>query len=60
MASGTDIVDRPGALIAADLGLETATVFVNAHRVLKEVRAICLEFDEDLTNDDDAGLSRRD
>jgi RNA polymerase sigma factor (sigma-70 family) len=49
--------DRPGAEIAAELGLEASTVFVNASRVLKRVRNVCQEFDEDLTNDDDSGLS---
>ena len=52
--------DRPGVAIAAELGLEASTVFVNASRVLKRVRAVCQEFDEDLTNDDDFGLSGRD
>jgi RNA polymerase sigma factor (sigma-70 family) len=52
--------DRPGAEIAAELGLEPSTVFVNASRVLKRVRTICQEFDEDLTNDDDSDMSRRD
>jgi RNA polymerase sigma factor (sigma-70 family) len=52
--------DRPGAEIAAELGLEASTVFVNACRVLKRVRTVCQEFDEDLTNDDDSDLSRRD
>jgi RNA polymerase sigma-70 factor (ECF subfamily) len=51
--------DRPGALIAAELGLEASTVFVNASRVLKKVRTVCEEFGEDLTNDDSV-LSRRD
>jgi RNA polymerase sigma-70 factor (ECF subfamily) len=50
--------DRPGAEIAAELGLEASTVFVNASRVLKRVRSVCQEFDEDLTNDDDSRLSR--
>jgi RNA polymerase sigma factor (sigma-70 family) len=40
--------DRPGALIAAELGLDAGTVYVNASRVLKRVRAVCEEFDEDL------------
>jgi RNA polymerase sigma factor (sigma-70 family) len=52
--------DRPGAVIAGELGLEASTVFVNASRVLKRVRTVCQEFDEDLTDDDDSGLSRRD
>ena len=52
--------DRPGAEIAGELGLEPSTVFVNASRVLKQVRAVCQEFDEDLSDDFDSGLSRRD
>jgi RNA polymerase sigma factor (sigma-70 family) len=52
--------DRPGAEIGAELGLEANTVFVNASRVLKRVRTLCQEFDEDLINDDDSSLSRRD
>jgi RNA polymerase sigma factor (sigma-70 family) len=52
--------DRPGAEIAAELGLEASAVFVNASRVLKRVRTVCQEFDEDLTDDDDSDLSRRD
>jgi RNA polymerase sigma factor (sigma-70 family) len=52
--------DRPGAEIGAELGLEASTVFVNASRVLKRVRTLCQEFDEDLINDDDSSLSRRD
>ena len=52
--------DRPGAEIARELGLEPGTVFVNASRVLTKVRAVCLEFDEDLTDVDDADLSGRD
>jgi RNA polymerase sigma-70 factor (ECF subfamily) len=51
--------DRPGAEIAAELGLDANRVFVNTSRVLKKVRTVCQEFDEDLTNDDDSGLSRR-
>jgi RNA polymerase sigma-70 factor, ECF subfamily len=49
--------DRPGGEIAAELGLEASTVFVHASRVLKRVRTVCQEFDEDLTDDDDSGLS---
>ncbi len=52
--------DRPGAEIAQELGFAPATVYANAHRVLKRVRAVCQEFDEDLTDDDESGLSRRD
>jgi RNA polymerase sigma-70 factor, ECF subfamily len=52
--------DRPGAEVAAELGLEASTVFVNASRVLKRVRAVCLEFDEDLSDAFDVDVSRRD
>ena len=52
--------DRPGAEIAAELGIEPSTVFVNACRVLKQVRAVCQEFDEDLSDALDSSLSRRD
>ena len=52
--------DRPGAEIARDLNLEPNLVFVNASRVLKKIRAVCQEFDEDLTDDDDSCLSGRD
>jgi RNA polymerase sigma factor (sigma-70 family) len=50
--------DRPGALIAAELGLGPSTVFVNACRVLKRVRAVCEEFDEDMSHAFDSSLSR--
>ena len=51
--------DQPGAEIAEELDLEPNVVYVNAHRVLQRVRAVCDEFDEDLTNDDDSDLSGR-
>ena len=50
--------DRPGAQIAVELDLEPSTVFVHACRVLKRVRAICQEFDEDTGDDFDSSLSR--
>jgi RNA polymerase sigma-70 factor, ECF subfamily len=53
------LFDRPGAEIATELDLEVGNVYVNAHRVLERVRAICLEFDEDLTDDDNSGVSGR-
>ncbi len=52
--------DRPGADIARDLGILPNAVYVNACRVLKQVRAVCQEFDEDLSDDFDASLSQRD
>jgi RNA polymerase sigma-70 factor (ECF subfamily) len=51
---------RHGSEIARELGIEPGSVFVNAHRVLKNVRAICQEFDEDLSDDDESSLSQRD
>jgi RNA polymerase sigma factor (sigma-70 family) len=51
---------RRAADIAAELEIEPGAVHVNAHRVMKRVREVCQEFDEDLTDDDDSGLSRRD
>jgi RNA polymerase sigma factor (sigma-70 family) len=52
--------DRPGVEIAAELGIEPSTVFVNAHRVLKRVRAVCQEFDEDMSDAHDSCLPRGD
>ncbi len=51
--------DRPGAEIARDLDLDSNAVFVNASRVLKQVRAVCQEFDEDLIDALDTSLPRR-
>jgi RNA polymerase sigma factor (sigma-70 family) len=44
------VCDRPAAAIAADLGLDPNIVYVNASRVLKKVRAVCEEFDEDISH----------
>jgi RNA polymerase sigma-70 factor, ECF subfamily len=52
--------DRPGAEIAAEFGLEPNAVFVNSCRVLKKIRAVCQEFDEDLSDVIDSSVSRRD
>jgi hypothetical protein len=51
--------DRPGADIGRDLGLEPNAVFVNASRVLKQVREVCQESDEDLIDALENSLSRR-
>jgi RNA polymerase sigma factor (sigma-70 family) len=52
--------DRPGAEIARELGITANVVFVNAHRVLKQVTNICQEFDEDPRDAlDSSQLSRR-
>jgi RNA polymerase sigma-70 factor, ECF subfamily len=40
--------NRPGAEIAGELKIDPNAVFVNACRVLKQVRAVCNEFDEDI------------
>jgi RNA polymerase sigma-70 factor, ECF subfamily len=48
--------DRPGVEIGAELGIDPSTVFVNAHRVLKRVRAVCQEFDEDMSDAHDSRL----
>jgi RNA polymerase sigma-70 factor (ECF subfamily) len=42
--------DRPASEIAASLKIEAGTVYVNASRVLKQVRTICAEFDEDISH----------
>jgi RNA polymerase sigma-70 factor (ECF subfamily) len=42
--------DRPAAEIARDLKLEPNVVYVNACRVLKQIRAVCDEFDEDISH----------
>lgn len=46
--------DRPAAEIAAELGIEPPAVYVYASRVLKKVRAVCEEFDEDIDPRPDA------
>ena len=52
--------DRPGAEIALELGVDPNVVFVNASRVMKQVREVCQEFDEDLIDAlDSTSLSRR-
>jgi RNA polymerase sigma factor (sigma-70 family) len=41
---------RPAKLVAAELGIESVnTVYVYAHRVLQRVRAMCAEYDEELS-----------
>lgn len=52
--------DRAGALIAAELGLEPGAVYVNCSRVLKQVREVCQEFDEDISNAIESHVSGRD
>lgn len=40
--------DRPSAEIAAELGIPIDSVYSHTCRVLKKIRAICEEYDEDL------------
>jgi hypothetical protein len=55
---GRLIEDRPGIEIARELGLSGSNaVFVNASKALALVRAVCAEFDEDISDDLDSGLS---
>ena len=49
--------NRPASAIAADLKLEPNAVYVNACRVLKQVRAVCDEFDEDISHAFESGVS---
>jgi RNA polymerase sigma-70 factor (ECF subfamily) len=47
------LTGRPAAEIARDLGIEpdkVNDVYVNACRVLKQVRSVCEEFDEDISH----------
>ena len=41
--------ERPAAVIAAELKVETHAVYVYASRVLKQVRTICQKIDEDMS-----------
>ncbi len=49
--------NRPAAEIAAELTIKPNDVYVNSHRVMKEVRAVCEEFDEDLSHAFESDLS---
>jgi RNA polymerase sigma-70 factor (ECF subfamily) len=41
--------NRPAGVVAANLNLKPRAVYVYACRVLKQVRALCEQFDEDIT-----------
>jgi hypothetical protein len=41
--------NRPAALVAAEMQLKPRAVYVYACRVLKQVRALCEQFDEDIS-----------
>jgi RNA polymerase sigma factor (sigma-70 family) len=49
--------NRPAAEIAAELKIEPNVVYVNACRVLKQVREVCNEFDEDTSHAFDGDVS---
>jgi RNA polymerase sigma factor (sigma-70 family) len=51
--------NRPAAEIAVELKMDPNAVYVYASRVLKQVRDVCDEFDEDITHGYDPDLSRR-
>jgi RNA polymerase sigma factor (sigma-70 family) len=44
------LISRPAAEIAAELNIKPAGVYVNACRVMQQVRDVCREFDEDLSH----------
>jgi RNA polymerase sigma-70 factor (ECF subfamily) len=50
--------NRTAAEIAADLKIEPNAVYIHAHRVLKQVREVCEEFDEDISHAFDPDVSR--
>jgi RNA polymerase sigma factor (sigma-70 family) len=49
--------DHPAAQIARDLNLEPNAVYVNACRVMKQVRTVCEEFEEDMSHAFESDLS---
>jgi RNA polymerase sigma-70 factor (ECF subfamily) len=51
--------NRPAAETAAELNIEPNAVYVYASRVLRQVRDVCHEFDEDISHAFDRDLSRR-
>jgi RNA polymerase sigma-70 factor (ECF subfamily) len=51
--------NRPAPEIAEALGIRPAAVYTYASRVLKQVRVVCEEFDEDVSNVFDSDVSRR-
>jgi RNA polymerase sigma-70 factor, ECF subfamily len=48
---------RPAAAIAAERGISANVVYVYASRVLKEVRRLCAELEEERTDEPDSDLS---
>jgi hypothetical protein len=42
--------DRPAREVAAELNVEPNVVYVYSSRVLKEIRELCAEFDEDISH----------
>ncbi|MGO9601602.1 MAG: RNA polymerase sigma factor [Isosphaeraceae bacterium] len=55
---GRLIDDRPAEEIARELGISgTGAVYVSACRVLKKVRAVCEQFDEDISYDFQSEMS---
>jgi RNA polymerase sigma-70 factor (ECF subfamily) len=54
---GRLLQDRPAAAIAAELAISANLVYVNASRVLKEVRRRCAELEGEWNDDFDSDLS---
>jgi RNA polymerase sigma-70 factor, ECF subfamily len=48
--------NRPAADTAAELGIEPGSVYVNCSRVLAQVRDVCNEFDEDISDGCESGM----
>ena len=51
--------NRPAAEIAAELKITPDAVYVNACRVMKQVREVCEEFDEDISHAFESDVSGR-
>jgi RNA polymerase sigma-70 factor (ECF subfamily) len=51
--------NRPAAEIAAELNLVPNVVYVYASRILNQLRALCDEFDEDISHGFEPDVSRR-
>lgn len=50
------IQGKPGAEVAAELGVSANVVYVNSWRVLQNVKDLCRRYDEDLKHDSDDRL----
>jgi RNA polymerase sigma-70 factor (ECF subfamily) len=53
------LLNRPAAEIAAELKMEPSSVYVSVCRVMKRVREVCEEFDEDFSHAFESDVSGR-